>query len=55
MLFLFACRDGDIVLYYSQKDFPPTLRRVTWFTDSKKSVQAICFDPSATWLLAVCK
>ncbi|KAJ8917788.1 hypothetical protein NQ315_010694 [Exocentrus adspersus] len=43
--------DGDIILYYTYGELTPVLRRVPWFTDNHKLIQAIGFDPSATWLL----
>ncbi|XP_018572762.1 uncharacterized protein LOC108912084 isoform X2 [Anoplophora glabripennis] len=45
--------DGDIVLHYTYGELTPVLKRVPWFTDNHKLIQAICFDPSATWLLVV--
>lgn len=47
--------DGDVVLYYTYGDLTPVLKRIPWFNDSRKVIQAICFDPTATWLLVVCK
>lgn len=55
LFIIIVYRDGDIVLHYTNGEFAATVKRVTWFTDSKKSVEAICFDPTATWLLAVGK
>lgn len=48
-------REGDILLHYTYGELPPIVKRLAWFTDSKKTIQAICFDPTATWLLAVSK
>ncbi|CAH1985984.1 unnamed protein product [Acanthoscelides obtectus] len=45
---------GDLVLHYAYGELTPVLRRIPWLNDSQKTIQAICFDPSATWLLAVC-
>lgn len=54
MNFLKCYSDGDIVLHYTYGELTPVLKRVPWFTDNHKLIQAICFDPSATWLLVVC-
>lgn len=48
-------RDSAIVLHYTYGAFVPLLKQIPWFTDTCKSIEAICFDPSATWLLVVCK
>ncbi|XP_060528037.1 uncharacterized protein LOC132703033 [Cylas formicarius] len=45
--------DNEIVLYYCYGELPPTVKRIPWFSDSHKQIQAICFDASATWLLIV--
>ncbi|XP_057652123.1 uncharacterized protein LOC130891409 isoform X2 [Diorhabda carinulata] len=45
--------EGDIVLYYIYGELAPVLRRIPWFNDTFKQIEAICFDPSATWLLVV--
>lgn len=31
------------------------VKRIPWFSDKYKNIQAVCFDPSASWLLVVCK
>lgn len=43
------------MLHYTYGELPPVVKRVPWLTDSSKVIQAICFDPTATWLLVVCK
>ncbi|XP_028138515.1 uncharacterized protein LOC114332924 [Diabrotica virgifera virgifera] len=45
--------EGDVVLYYTYGELTPVLRRIPWFNDSFKQIEALCFDPSATWLLVV--
>ncbi|CAG9862070.1 unnamed protein product [Phyllotreta striolata] len=45
--------DGDVVLHYTYGELCPVLKRIPWFNDSFKQLEAICFDPSATWLLVV--
>ncbi|KAJ8969559.1 hypothetical protein NQ317_016591 [Molorchus minor] len=45
--------DEDVVLHYTYGELSPVIKRVPWFTDGQKQIQAICFDPSATWLLVV--
>nr|XP_023021233.1 uncharacterized protein LOC111509680 isoform X1 [Leptinotarsa decemlineata] len=45
--------DNDVVLHYTYGEMTPILKRVPWFTDGHKEIEAICFDPSASWLLVV--
>nr|CAH7724512.1 unnamed protein product [Callosobruchus chinensis] len=45
--------EGDVVLHYTYGELTPVVRQIPWFNDAQKKIQAICFDPSATWLLAV--
>ncbi|KAF5298189.1 hypothetical protein FQA39_LY02613 [Lamprigera yunnana] len=42
---------GDIVLHYIYGELSPVIKHLTWFNDSSKKIQAICFDPTSTWLL----
>ncbi|XP_050304400.1 uncharacterized protein LOC126741961 [Anthonomus grandis grandis] len=46
--------ENDIVIYYCYGELPAIIKRIPWITDSGKSIQAACFDPTATWLLVVC-
>nr|XP_015840194.1 PREDICTED: uncharacterized protein LOC103312885 [Tribolium castaneum] len=45
--------DNDVVLHYTYGELSPVIKRVPWLSDSNKVIQAICFDPTATWLLVV--
>lgn len=45
--------EGDVVLHYTYGELTPVLKRIPWFNDSFKQLEALCFDPSATWLLVV--
>ncbi|KAH1017237.1 hypothetical protein HUJ05_007910 [Dendroctonus ponderosae] len=53
ILALITC-DNEIVLYYSYGDLSPVVKIIPWFSDSSKSIQATCLDPTATWLLITC-
>ncbi|CAG9760775.1 unnamed protein product [Ceutorhynchus assimilis] len=46
--------DYDIALHYCYGELPPVVKRIPWISDSSKQIQAVCFDPTATWLLAAC-
>lgn len=46
--------DGDVVLHYTYGELTPVIKRIPWLNDCRKTIEAICFDPTATWLLAVC-
>lgn len=45
--------EGDILLYYNYGELKPVLKRIPWYTDNNKAIQALCFDPTATWLLVI--
>jgi WD40 repeat protein len=45
--------DDEVVLHYTYGELPSVIKRIPWLTDSNKLIQAICFDPTATWLLVV--
>uniref|UniRef100_A0A1Y1KHK1 RCC1-like domain-containing protein n=1 Tax=Photinus pyralis TaxID=7054 RepID=A0A1Y1KHK1_PHOPY len=45
--------EGDIVLHYIYGELSAVVKRLTWFNESGKKIQAICFDPTCTWLLVV--
>ncbi|XP_019873194.2 uncharacterized protein LOC109601394 [Aethina tumida] len=45
--------DGEVVLHYTYGEMVPIVKRVPWFSDRNKVIQAVCFDPSATWLLVI--
>jgi hypothetical protein len=47
--------DDEVVLHYTYGELPSVIKRIPWLTDSNKLIQAICFDPTATWLLVVCE
>ncbi|KAI4462030.1 regulator of chromosome condensation [Holotrichia oblita] len=53
-LLALVTNDGDIILHYNYGELPSVFKRIPWFTESSKIIQAICFDPTATWLLVVC-
>nr|XP_022917889.1 uncharacterized protein LOC111427131 [Onthophagus taurus] len=46
--------EGDIIVHYTYGELPAIVKRIPWFSESNKTIQAICFDPSATWLLVTC-
>lgn len=46
-------RDGDIVLHYTFGGLPSVIKHIPWFTESEKTIEGICFDPTATWLLVL--
>lgn len=45
--------EGDILLHYTYGDLRSVLKRIPWYTELSKAIQALCFDPTATWLLTV--
>ncbi|XP_045473518.1 uncharacterized protein LOC123679961 [Harmonia axyridis] len=53
-LLALVTRNCDVVLHYSNGDLPIVLKRIPWFSNSNKAIKALCFDPTATWLLVVC-
>ncbi|KAF5306974.1 hypothetical protein FQR65_LT07196 [Abscondita terminalis] len=52
-LLALVTEDGDIILHYIYGELPAVIKHLPWFNDSCKKIQAICFDPTSTWLLAV--
>lgn len=51
----FAFRNGDIVLHYTFGDLPAVLKHIPWLQEMAKTIQALCFDTTGTWLLVVSK
>lgn len=50
--------DNELLFRRSHKEnFPKLvdLKTVLWFKNAKKSIQDLCFDPSGSVLLALCK
>ncbi|KAK4876051.1 hypothetical protein RN001_012473 [Aquatica leii] len=45
--------EGDVILHYIYGELPAVIKHLPWFNDSSKKIQAICFDPTSTWLLVV--
>ncbi|KAK5645426.1 hypothetical protein RI129_006726 [Pyrocoelia pectoralis] len=45
--------EGDIVLHYVYGELSAVVKRLSWFNESGKKIQAICFDPTCTWLLVI--
>ncbi|XP_044753583.1 uncharacterized protein LOC123312995 [Coccinella septempunctata] len=53
-LLALVTRNRDVILHYSYGEFPIVLKRIQWFVTNNKNIQALCFDPTATWLLIIC-
>lgn len=50
--------DNELIIRRSQRENflkLVDLKTVLWFKNAKKSVQDLCFDPSGSVLLALCK
>ncbi|XP_017773369.1 PREDICTED: uncharacterized protein LOC108560363 [Nicrophorus vespilloides] len=45
--------NGEIVLHYTFGELPAVIKRIPWLTETAKSIEALCFDPFANWLLVV--
>lgn len=45
--------NGDIVLHYTFGDLPAVLKHIPWLQEMAKTIQALCFDTTGTWLLVV--
>jgi hypothetical protein len=48
--------NDEIILRYTSSDGAETiLKKIDWFCEKKKIIQAVAFDPSpAAWLLVLC-
>lgn len=46
--------NDEIILRYASESSDVILKKVDWFFEKKKIIQAISFDPSAAWLLVLC-
>lgn len=45
----------EIILRYASESSEVILKKIDWFCEKKKIIQAVAFDPSpAAWLLALC-
>lgn len=47
--------NDDIILRYTSDGAETIFKKIDWFSEKKKIVQAVAFDPSpAAWLLVLC-
>ncbi|KAL3269950.1 hypothetical protein HHI36_009006 [Cryptolaemus montrouzieri] len=53
-LLALVTHNSDIILHYSFGELPVVLKRIPWYASKSRFIQAICFDPTATWLLVIC-
>ena len=44
----------EIILRYTSLSSDVILKKIDWFAQKKKIIQAVAFDPSAAWLLVLC-
>ncbi|XP_012270806.1 uncharacterized protein LOC105694570 [Orussus abietinus] len=52
-LLAFTTENTDLILHYRREAKSPSiLKRVLWFQNLRKTITALCFDPSGSWLLA---
>lgn len=54
MLAIVTIQD-EIILRYTSESNEIILKKIDWFSEKKKIIQAVAFDPSpAAWLLVLC-
>lgn len=47
--------NDEIVIRYTSDSSETILKKIDWFSEKKKIIQAVAFDPSpAAWLLVLC-
>lgn len=44
----------EIILRYTSLSSDVILKKIDWFAQKKKIIQAVALDPSAAWLLVLC-
>lgn len=44
----------EIILRYTSESSDVILKKIDWFAEKKKIIQAVALDPSAAWLLVLC-
>lgn len=53
-----VCDNNELIFRSSHRGENPSrvvIKIVTWFRDANKAIQDVCFDPSGSMLLVLCK